>query len=157
MIERALTIRQPWASAIFLPSGKDIENRSWPPYAAVGQTIAIHAATNWARHRELAFEKIRRLTGRDLVRADLPRGAIIGVVRVESIVNATTVADGVLPLLAPWLEGPWGLVLRDAMAIEPMPCPGRLSLWRLSPGHAAELSARVKAEQIARAYVGRSP
>lgn len=45
---KAITVRQPWAWAIF--HGKDIENRTsigtWRP--AVGQCIAIHAGQRWS-------------------------------------------------------------------------------------------------------------
>jgi hypothetical protein len=44
---RALTVRQPWAWAIFC-AGKDIENRSWKNRHTMG-TIAIHQGRVWFR------------------------------------------------------------------------------------------------------------
>jgi len=43
---KALTIRQPWAWAIF-HAGKDIENRDWP--TRLRGRIAIHAAKGMTR------------------------------------------------------------------------------------------------------------
>jgi len=42
---RCLTVRNPWALAIFL--GKDIENRDWP--TNVRGTVAIHAASGMTK------------------------------------------------------------------------------------------------------------
>jgi hypothetical protein len=47
---KALTLKAPWATAI-AKLGKDIENRSWrPPAAIIGERIAIHEGAGL--HRE---------------------------------------------------------------------------------------------------------
>lgn len=44
---------------------------------------------------------------------------------------------------SPWSSGPWCWVLRDVVAIEPVPCPGAQKVWRVPPMVAAEVGARL--------------
>jgi len=140
-VERALTIRQPWASAIFL-AGKDIENRSRPMRGAVGRTIAIHASAQIGRNATEALERIAARSGVELRLDELPRGAIVGVVRVVAIVETST---------SPWFEGRYGLELANPVAIDPIGCLGRLQLWRLDDALVRAVHARLAGDAVSEA------
>lgn len=112
---RALTIKQPWASAI-AAGIKRVENRTWPPPARlIGQRIAIHAgkATDpegIAFCRQLGWEPP----------VDLPKGVIIATAIIDRVIDESD---------DPWFQGPLGWVLRDIEIIEPVSCNGKLGLW----------------------------
>src|SRR4051812_48552997 len=97
---RALTVRQPWAWAIF-HAGKDIENRSWKNQHTIG-TIAIHAASR-TDPLELLPPRTRRPATEELA-----IGAIVGVVDVVAVVERHR---------SKWFGGPLGWVLRNPRAI----------------------------------------
>ena len=113
---RALTVRQPWAWAIF-HAGKDIENRSWSNRHTLG-TIAIHVSGNSDPIDELP-RNVRRPEKQALV-----RGAIIGVVDVAQVVERSR---------SRWFSGPLGWVLKHPRRLsKPIKCTGRLGLWNMS-------------------------
>ena len=113
---RALTVRQPWAWAIF-HAGKDIENRSWRNKYSIG-TIAIHASGN-ADSIDALPARVRRPEADALV-----RGAIIGLVDVVRIVERSR---------SRWFNGPLGWVLTNPRRLsKPIACTGRLGLWPLT-------------------------
>jgi hypothetical protein len=130
---KAVTIRQPWASAIFNPSGprrKDVENRSW----AIGPMgrLYIHAALkiDWTAG-DLAWPV-------DATEEELPLGKIIGYVRITGCTqNAGSrwAARGQYH----WLLG--GPVLLK----QPVPARGSLGIWRLPPEQAAEVAKQLAA------------
>lgn len=72
---KALSIRQPWAYAIF-HLGKDVENRSWRTHY-LGR-IAIHVA------QRIDIAECRRL---DLDPRTLPAGCVIGTVELSDCVQ----------------------------------------------------------------------
>jgi hypothetical protein len=128
----ALSVRQPWAWAI-IHAGKDIENRSWQ---AINHglrhrgRIAIHASKGMTRDEYGdANETICKITGRAHIppARNLLRGCIIGSVEVIDVVRESK---------SPWFFGPRGLVLRDPIACDPIPCSGLLGLfvWKRSDG-----------------------
>jgi len=115
---KALTIKQPWASAI-AAGHKRIENRSWRPAAtSLPLQIAVHAGSRLDR----AGVEFCRSMGAPV--EDLPASAIIAVATVVQVLERS--AD-------PWWFGPFGWLLEDVVAIEPIPCAGRLSLWTPAP------------------------
>ena len=117
---RALTIRQPWAWAIF-NAGKDIENRGYRPWQDRDhtETIAIHAAS-----RKDNLELLPRGLNRPKPE-ELATGAIIGVVDVVNVVDHHR---------SRWFTGPWGWVLRNPRALRrPVPCTGARRLWEVPP------------------------
>lgn len=130
---RALSVWQPWASAIVGP--KPLENRRWPPWEKViGKYIALHASLTIDDDDAFAFCRCR---GWDPPPRDqLVRGAIIGVVRVDGYV---TESDD------PWFVGPFGWRLSDRRAIEPVPCRGRQGLWVVPPTIADQVRERWRA------------
>lgn len=114
----ALTLQQPWASAV-RDLGKRTENRSWPaPKRAVGSIIAIHAGQTF---HEDAADWLAARTGRMLTRSNVPLGAVVALARVIEVVQESS--DDM------WFFGPYGWVLDDVVALTPVPCRGRPHLW----------------------------
>lgn len=116
---KALTIRQPWAHAIF-HAGKNIENRNWP--TRLRGRIAVHAAKGMTQVEwTSAAGFIRLQSGIAVRRADMVRGAIIGTVEIVDCVSQSD---------SPWFMGDYGFVLRNPIALpEPIPCRGALGFW----------------------------
>lgn len=138
---RALTVRQPWATAINMWT-KSVENRSW--MTAHRGPIAIHAGGTWdrsatrahtltnafARHSgasQTYIDAVYRdgLDPRDEVM--FPRGVILAV---ADITGMHMCADGAC---SPWaMAGLWHWELSN---VRPLPTPirmtGRLGLWTL--------------------------
>ena len=94
--EPVLTIRQPWASAIFL-AGKDVENRGWT--TDYRGRLWIHAGRFKSRDEPDRWAKRHRLW---VPEEPLPRGVILGSVElVEIVANADSAwALRVTPLAA---------------------------------------------------------
>jgi hypothetical protein len=120
----AIALWQPWASLIF--SGiKRHETRSFAlPDRLIGEVVAIHAAK---RH-------VRRIEPELLLQAgpDLPRGAILGVVRFGTPVRTEDAKPAdVLDLLAgDWTAGRWAWPVVLAQRLdEPVPAVGRQGWW----------------------------
>lgn len=125
---KALTLRQPWASSVFL-CGKDLENRTWP--ARLRGTIAIHTAREQpAGAYEGGVRFIRRAQARLGDRrtcfpplSEMPQGAIIGLV---DIVDCVESSDSV------WFEGPLAFKLANPRLLKaPIPVAGKRRFWRV--------------------------
>lgn len=83
---KAISLWQPWASAI-ARGYKHFETRSWsPPAALIGQEIAIHASKRWTKEEQSMLDSLR-LIGCDPCPEELPPlGCIVAVARLtESI------------------------------------------------------------------------
>lgn len=118
----ALTIRQPWANCI-IHGDKRIENRTWPPPEAVlGDYLAIHAG--WMLDDDTTTSHfVYDVMQMPLWKEDeLVRGAVLGVARLVEVVRESDDR---------WFSGPYGWVLDDVVAIEPIPCSGRQGVWEL--------------------------
>lgn len=130
----ALTIHQPWATAV-TDLGKRIENRSWPPpRTAVGGWLAIHAG--------LAFDEsgadwVASRTGRMTTKTSVPRGAIVALARVKGAVRRSSDM---------WFSGPYGWQLDEVIPVEPLPCRGRQRLWKVPPEIRATLADYLKSQ-----------
>lgn len=130
----AITVLQPYASAIVFGC-KPVENRSWrPPDHLIGQRLWIHAGKSQRLlHEDRPTDGLRwamvaagtmRLAG---VRWDdpVPRGAIIGSVRLAKVETIDQRPAGCI-----WSVGPLCWIMEDAVALqEPIPCRGRLGIW----------------------------
>jgi hypothetical protein len=119
----ALSIRQPWAWAI-ISAGKDIENRTWR--AGQRGPICIHASAGMTRAEYADAAAFMQSLGVDTPHsAALLRGGIIGVAEIVGCVNRSD---------SPWFFGPQGFVLRDARAMDFIPCRGALGFfsWKAS-------------------------
>ncbi|MBI2235407.1 MAG: hypothetical protein HYU60_00355 [Magnetospirillum sp.] len=121
--EIALSVRQPWAWAI-AAGHKDVENRSTFAVSKAGfdaRRVAIHAAKGMTIDEyEDAADFMARL-GIKVPRPDaLLRGAILGAATVTAVVAESD---------SPWFFGPRGLMLRDAIQVEPIPAAGALGYF----------------------------
>jgi hypothetical protein len=117
--EPVLTLRQPWASAVFR-AGKNVENRTWStPYRG---RLWIHAAKN--PRREDSRRQERR--GLWLPEEPLPRGVILGCVELVDVVERND---------SPWaLRDHFHWLLRRPMLLKrPVARDGRLGLAYIRP------------------------
>jgi hypothetical protein len=118
---RCLTIRQPWAYAIFC-LGKDIENRDW--FTRVRGRIAIHAAAGMTRKEyDAALLFIRDITDAPMpLYTSLARGMVLGTVEIVDCVRRSP---------SPWFMGEYGFVLREPRLLPqgPEPAKGSLGFW----------------------------
>jgi hypothetical protein len=123
---RAISIRQPWATAIVFGE-KDIENRTWPTKFR-GRAI-IQAGLQMG-HDWWDWERLERdmelLTG-----GPLPLGAFIGEVEITDCIPIED-WDAPEDCPNPWAWGPYCWVLKDAIAYpEPIPAKGHLGLFKV--------------------------
>jgi len=84
---KAITIRQPWAWAIF-HAGKDVENRSWK--TVLRERVAIHAGAGMTRAEyEDGCKSILKRKPKLKIPAyeELVRGAIVGTVEIVDCVE----------------------------------------------------------------------
>jgi len=151
---RAITLWQPWASAIAL-GAKRIETRTWPTHHR--GLIAIHASQPGGKgRRELELNnpvwRHLRLMGHDVRFADLPFGAIVAT---ADVVDCCPIREGRLhynPTFGPeagvpleayrltdrerdcgnYRDGNWGWLLTNVRRLEkPIPIRGARGLWTL--------------------------
>ena len=150
---RAITIRQPWATAI-VRMGKDVENRSRNIAGAYRGPVAIHAGSALPpgrRGTRTEFDGVGEveydLTGL-LLRSPqlawpyrLPLGVIIGVVDLVDVHHADDCWRGVALLdstthtehCSPWaMADHHHLVLTNPRVLDrPIPWRGKQGLWTL--------------------------
>jgi hypothetical protein len=132
---KALTLWQPWASAIAL-GVKTIETRSW--WTSYRGPLAIHAAKRpmGVEELELAAKLFRDLDGR---LPPWPFGAVVAVAVLVDCVPTERLPgwrrEGVTfapreDLWGNFTPGRFGWILRNVMRL-PAPCPerGRQGLW----------------------------
>jgi hypothetical protein len=121
---RALTVKQPWASAIAM-GAKPLENR--PKHMGIpadGEWIAIHAGLGW---HEMA-DRVYQLAPDLPARADLPFGRIVALAYLLPGVPLEQVAA------SPWALGPLCIpVVQVAPLLDPVPATGALGLWKVPP------------------------
>lgn len=136
---RALSLSQPWAWVMTMPSNgdrKDVENRTWPcPPTMLGKRFAIHAAKSWDDDGAV---HIHEAGLRFPPQATIARGAIVALATIDHQVIATTPPQGsqhrhasTLPASQRrWFFGPYGFVFRDlAVLAKPVPCRGMQGFW----------------------------
>lgn len=124
---RALTVRQPWASAMFRRTApKDIENRTWRPPAL--ERIAVHAGL---RDDPAGVAALGAVGGRSrgmilgtvaITSAHLEGDTLCGVLDCQGNPWAMWAAAGEKPLWHWHIEHP-----RELMT--PIPARGALGLW----------------------------
>lgn len=151
---RAITVRQPWATAI-VRMGKDVENRTRNIAGAYRGPVAIHAGAalppgrRGTRTEFPGVGEVERDLSGLLLRSDylawpyrLPMGALIGVVDLVDVCVSTWQqmdAEQMACCLSRWAESPGedGVVhhlhLRDPRPlVRPLiPYRGALGLWTL--------------------------
>ncbi|MCK6545454.1 hypothetical protein L6R52_06260 [Myxococcota bacterium] len=153
----ALTVQQPWASALLapveryhsaldrVPVPKRVENRTWlPPRWVIGARIWIHAGKRFDADGELTCA-IRGFVPAITNDPPLPRGALLGDARLVGVVRSgspplgLTLAELTAALDSPWWVGPCGWVLDDPRELlTPRYCRGAQGLWKPSAALHAE-------------------
>lgn len=129
-IEYALTLHQPWGTAVVL-GHKSIENRKWAPHQKViGKRIWIHAGNVY----DPAGEVFCRERGRIYTKDQVQHGAIIGSVDVVGYVKlgeGSLWSENAWVLNDPWFFGPFGWILKNPTRLRvSVPCRGYQTLWR---------------------------
>lgn len=138
---KALTIRQPWAAAVFLGSdAKDVENRS----SRTRHTglLAIHAGLRWDPAGQA---EVMRIAGRMYVTA--PGGYVLGVVQVTGCHDA---APGCCT--SPWaqLDAKFHITIAEPVKLlKPVPCPGALGWWNVPVDVEAEVRHQLAGLEVA--------
>jgi len=115
---KALSVKQPWAWAIF-NSGKDVENRKWfSPYRG---PLFIHASRTWDQE---GYDWLSITFGGEFLmpsRGDYDFGVIIGKVDVIDCVDDHESA---------WFFGPYGFVFEDPIMFnKPIPYKGQRRIF----------------------------
>lgn len=179
---KALSIMQPWASAI-LHLGKRLENRGWQGCSYRGPLL-LHASKGVGtitdfdyavddmlanlvldgcshEDRSNAIKKlgvVNRKRARELYWApgnEMPRGGIVGVCRVESVIPPSArswsaqakvfdewVCQGGDPKQKRWWMGGFALVLKDVRPLPFLPWKGALGLFEVPDNVVKPLIAR---------------
>lgn len=128
----ALSIRQPWA-AFIIAGLKTVENREWS--TNVRGRILVHAGKSMTRREyaaaiEFAAHALSsdgEAASEDALRrqfpADaLPRGGIVGTVRITDCVQSSRNT---------WFVGKYGFLMRDPIALDFLPHTGELGFFRI--------------------------
>lgn len=141
---RAISLWQPWASAIAAGS-KTYETRSWRfPKAYAGQFVAIHASRRWQREeREFAAEFKGHGIGLGY-EGQPPLGALVAVGRLVECLPTEALygpdaANPAIPDRRAWEEymlgnhgpGRFAWKFADVVRLDPIPCIGRQGFWAL--------------------------
>lgn len=142
----AISIRQPWASAILL-LGKDVENRSNWPFKHRGP-IVIHAARAKFSKEDLtsALAIARQDNADEAVIQDMrpdedhydptyfPQGAIVALANLADVFRS----DEAMPEDHPAAGSPWAendaaywLYLIEIAPVKPTPYSGRVGLFKI--------------------------
>lgn len=135
---KALTLWQPWASAIALGL-KKIETRGWP--TKYRGPLAIHAATRQHREDRACFEAI--LAAAHHVERDvwagycdsnyelLPFGEVVATCRLTDCLWVESLdVGGAERRWGDYSAGRWGWVLEEVERLMvPVPAVGRQGLW----------------------------
>lgn len=132
----ALTVRQPWASAIAY-GPKRIENRTWPLPSSAGPWLALHAGKRrpTRAEQEELWPDLRQHWPAVPDASALPLGALLGLVRVEA---CPALEDAPHLTADPWACGPVCWLIAEVITLDtPIPMGGKQGLWRV-PAHALE-------------------
>lgn len=117
----AISIRQPYAELI-LQAKKQVEYRSWHlPQDYINVWLYLHASKTM-NTREVMLARKYKLE-------NLPTGCLIGMVRFGNSEFKKTPKD-VLDII----DNPmcWHFPVREYKRIEPIPCKGKLRIFRVS-------------------------
>lgn len=135
----AITVHQPWATAI-VRYGKPVENRGWqPPANAIGKPLAIHAGKQWMppadTHPAATLPPYHP--------AVYPSGVVLAVARLAWVCTAGCFGDPCE--CGSWaVDGQFHWRLEDVRALpEPVPCRGFQKLWTLPPEVAEQVTAQL--------------
>lgn len=119
MIIHCISLKQPWASAVF-DLRKDIENRTWT--TSYRGKLYIHASQNYDKYGELWIKDRFNV---HFERKSLPTKLILGSVELVDIGNHK--------LKSPWaMEGQYHWFIKNPILLEnPVEVKGSLGIWQL--------------------------
>lgn len=132
LLNRALTVRQPWAWAI-VTGWKDVENRVWN--TSYRDTLHIHSGLAQVNEEDLGSPLIRnaidttRQAGFPL---DFKSGYILGSVELAGVHHANDCRNPQGQLCSPWaLPGNYHWALTEPNRLTcPFPEKGKQGLWK---------------------------
>lgn len=153
---RALTLQQPYASAIAI-GPKRIENRPWRrTLPAGGEWVALHAGRTLYEGQssdDLHAQMVECGWTDCPLLGDLPRGVLLGVMHVDAIVwhrgqdvqiEAPFDQRSRRVEMDPWAFGPWCWCIDAVHTLaQPIPCRGMQGLWPVPGQHVADLQALI--------------
>lgn len=161
----ALTLREPWATAVTW-LGKRIENRGWTPPAVLQNTrLAIHSAKGFRAEEARAVSELAHDFQAEGIELPLgaegyPTGAIVATVQVVGFVDLRPDREGGPLIAAPdgvtveqvqddrWFVGDVGWLLADVRPLRrPVPCRGAQRLWTV-PQQVAELVRMLELDPV---------
>lgn len=117
---KAISVRQPWAWLI-TRGHKPVENRTWKTKQR--GLVLIHAAKGMTREEydiahgmAMGIDPSMRFPWFE----NMERGGLVGMAEITDCVDSCS---------SPWFVGPYGFMLRGAVALPFVPMPGRLGLF----------------------------
>jgi hypothetical protein len=144
-----LTLWRPWP--ILIARGiKRIENRPWRPEPRLlpGEWLAIHAGKTYDPDcSPLAVS----LGIPPETFFDRKLGAASSIVAVARFAGVVTESKDT------WFFGPFGWVLDQVVALDPIPCKGAQGLWVVPRDIAERCRAAYRAQQLSRPPAGQEP
>jgi hypothetical protein len=142
---KALTLRHPWAWCV-ARAGKDIENRTWCPGAALhaGEWFAIHGGViprgtskAWREFEDDFLSVVRR--------GLVPPGTALSQTLTPGVVCVVRFGGTVRSSPSPWFCGPVGWKLLERFALpEPVEIKGGRGLWDLPADALAEVRRQAR-------------
>lgn len=134
---KAISLWQPWASAMAVGTKKN-ETRGWVlPKWAIGPPVAIHAAKRWTRE-EKEYAEDFLADGYNIGFTDLknpPLGGIVAVVRFSQCMRTDDIGHHVLGRqeyeFGNYFHGRFAWVTNMAIPIPFIPCKGQQGFWDL--------------------------
>ena len=145
---KAISLWQPYAWMV-AHAGKNIENRGWTARHLVGEDIAIHAGM---RLDEEALQDLVDDGFEPPPPGRIEHGCIVAVARLARVItDADPEARD-----SNWFVGPYGFVLEDVVAIDPVPTRGQQKFWNL-PSDVTHLVVRRRAEAVRDKLTGTLP
>ena len=138
---RALTIHQPYASAIAY-GPKRVENRGWGNEGMAGMTIAIHSAARKWQPTPGELIRFRQLW------PQCPKGSrmLYGYILATAKINRISTPKDPLLYGDRWVTGPKCWVLHHIKILQhPIQCRGNQGLWKVPDPIAEQIHGGGKA------------
>lgn len=129
---KALTVHEPWATAI-IGGWKQVENRQrQPDFKLVGQRFAIHAGRASSMDEEhMTFVSLALGVQLGELQGLCRPGHIIGTVLLK---GAVAREEDLPEAQRRWFSGRFGWLLAEPRALKtPVPCRGLLGFWDVPP------------------------
>lgn len=128
---KAITVKQPWASLMFINNGympKNIENRTWK--TNIRGRILIHAGSSVLNPDNLFTDEQS-----DQIHGDMMYNMMKGKLPTSAIIGSVEIVDCVINHPSIWAEKTtitpiYNWVLANPISFDtPIPAKGKLSFW----------------------------